>query len=218
MITAALVAFFTAIASMFSQSVEFMRSISPFASRVAVAQHQAVQVVHQQAQLICGVCQARLEQNAQDIIVTACNGVFHGAHIECMRTALLHQDVLTCPTCDTALSESNTEHVMLVLNGDDVRPGSQPSAPISAPLSMPIIPSNLYPDLEAIAPMMPSSFNDHGYHAQPSAPIVRECSICFETLSSDDTRALPCAHVFHEDCVGQWLQQQRNCPICRISC
>lgn len=210
MITAALAAFFTAIASMFSQSVEFMRSISPFASRVAVAQHQAVQVMHQQAQLICGVCQAQLEQNAQDIIVTACNGVFHGAHIECMRTLLLHQDVLTCPTCDTALSESNTEHVMLVLNGDDVQPGSQPGAPM--------MPNNMYPALEEIAPMAPCSSNDHRHQAQPSAPAVRECTICFETMSSDGARALPCAHVFHEDCVGQWLQQQRSCPICRISC
>lgn len=210
MITAALVAFFTAVASFFSQSVEFMRSISPFASQVAVAQHQAVQVVHQQAQLVCGVCQAQLEQNAQDIVVTACNGVFHAAHIECMRTLLLHQDTLTCPTCNTALSESNVEHVMLILNGDDVQPGPQPSAPE--------MPGGLYPDLGSSTPMLPSGSTDHGYHAQPSAPVVRECSICFDVMTSDNTRALPCAHVFHEACVQRWLNQSRNCPICRVSC
>lgn len=211
MITAALMAFFTAIASVFSQSIEFMRSISPFASRVAVAQHQAVQVVHQQAQLRCGACQAELAQNAQDIIVTACNGVFHAAHIECMRTALLHQDILTCPTCNTALSESNVEHVMLVLNGDDVQPGSQQS--IQMP-SAPMMPSNMYPDLEAIAPQVPCSSTD--YLAQSSAPIRHECAICLDELASEDTHALPCAHVFHENCIGRWFRQNQTCPTCRI--
>lgn len=204
MITAALVAFFTAIALMFSQSVEFMRSISPFASQVAVAQHQAVQVVHQQAHFICGVCQVQLAQDTHDIIVTACNGVFHAAHIECMRTTLLHQDVLTCPTCNRALSESNVEHVMLILNGDDVQPGAQPSAPM--------MPNSLYPCLEIHPSMIASSS-----YAQPSAPVVHECSICLDDMFGDDTRALPCAHVFHARCVAPWLSQHHTCPTCQMN-
>lgn len=205
-----LTALFTALSLLFSQSIQFMRSISPFASQVTLAQHQAVQVVYQQAQSICGVCQAQLEQNAHDIIVTACNGVFHGTHVECMRTVLLHQDVLTCPTCNTALSESNVEHVMLILNGDDVQSAAHSGGSMT--------PDVLYPNLETNAPMMASSSSNYGYHMQPNAPVVRECAICLDSMSDDDILALPCAHVFHEDCVRPWVHQNHTCPTCRRNC
>lgn len=65
-----------------------------------------------------------------------------------------------------------------------------------------------------------------------------ECSICLEKLRDKrpseangvaDTNAttvlgdpdaielgmLPCGHCFHSDCIGQWLQREARCPLCR---
>ncbi|GAB2225877.1 hypothetical protein Droror1_Dr00021647 [Drosera rotundifolia] len=43
-----------------------------------------------------------------------------------------------------------------------------------------------------------------------------DCSICmedFDWLSS--VVLLPCLHLFHRDCIGPWLHQNRTCPLCR---
>lgn len=46
-----------------------------------------------------------------------------------------------------------------------------------------------------------------------------ECSICLtEFGDSEKLKFLPnCAHVFHIDCIGTWLQANLNCPICRTN-
>ena len=31
----------------------------------------------------------------------------------------------------------------------------------------------------------------------------------------DDVMELKCMHVFHEECVGTWLKQEKNCPVCK---
>lgn len=138
MIKQSLLALLTALTSLFYQSVDYVRSYSFFtpqqvathavAAQTSVAQHQAVHIVQQQPQLICGVCQAHIAQDAQDIVAVACNGVFHATHIECMR-ARFDEDHLDCPTCRMPLSESNLEHVLLLLNDGDAQPAPQPSAP-----------------------------------------------------------------------------------------
>lgn len=40
------------------------------------------------------------------------------------------------------------------------------------------------------------------------------CVICRDHLQVDTTLALECAHVFHSDCIGRWLERKNNCPIC----
>ena len=52
--------------------------------------------------------------------------------------------------------------------------------------------------------------------ALPEMPPL-ECSICLEDLCSDgqERTALPCAHVFHSTCIGQWLQRSHECPVCQ---
>lgn len=42
------------------------------------------------------------------------------------------------------------------------------------------------------------------------------CPICSEDFVVDETSlCLPCSHLFHKECVMQWLESKRTCPICR---
>ena len=47
--------------------------------------------------------------------------------------------------------------------------------------------------------------------------IYNECPICLEYFRENDKLArLSCDHVFHIDCIKQWISRESNCPICRI--
>lgn len=42
------------------------------------------------------------------------------------------------------------------------------------------------------------------------------CAICFELIvPGDGVLELPCYHLFHSDCIVQWLLNHQHCPICR---
>lgn len=46
------------------------------------------------------------------------------------------------------------------------------------------------------------------------------CAICLEEEDSrigSNKKRLKCSHIFHEACIGKWLIQKPNCPICRAS-
>ncbi|GLC57585.1 hypothetical protein PLESTB_001243200 [Pleodorina starrii] len=41
------------------------------------------------------------------------------------------------------------------------------------------------------------------------------CCICqLEFEDDDEVTPLPCRHCYHSDCVRQWLQQSKACPVC----
>lgn len=41
------------------------------------------------------------------------------------------------------------------------------------------------------------------------------CSICLADFEDGETlKKLPCGHLFHEGCVGAWLQRNKRCPLC----
>lgn len=43
-----------------------------------------------------------------------------------------------------------------------------------------------------------------------------ECPICLGTWEQDDDIRVPlCGHAFHKECLGQWLQTDRTCALCR---
>ncbi|XP_044485566.1 E3 ubiquitin-protein ligase SDIR1-like [Mangifera indica] len=45
-----------------------------------------------------------------------------------------------------------------------------------------------------------------------------KCSICLEEFEGGvELRRLPCSHVFHGDCIGQWLERSQTCPLCRFA-
>lgn len=45
-----------------------------------------------------------------------------------------------------------------------------------------------------------------------------QCCICSDLFENDPTisiSALHCGHVFHENCINQWLKNSNTCPSCR---
>ncbi|KDO18789.1 hypothetical protein SPRG_14925 [Saprolegnia parasitica CBS 223.65] len=46
---------------------------------------------------------------------------------------------------------------------------------------------------------------------------ARECVICqVEVTNGNQVSRMPCQHMFHTDCLAQWLQIRNSCPICRV--
>lgn len=45
------------------------------------------------------------------------------------------------------------------------------------------------------------------------------CAICLENFdSSSEVKQLPiCHHVFHSNCLMEWLRQHDSCPMCRTN-
>jgi hypothetical protein len=49
-------------------------------------------------------------------------------------------------------------------------------------------------------------------------PIKSECSVCSDDLEENEFGIVPeCKHVFHEECLLEWIKRKNTCPICRQS-
>lgn len=42
----------------------------------------------------------------------------------------------------------------------------------------------------------------------------KRCAICLEDFNVGVR--MPCLHMFHENCIGEWLQIGNSCPLCRF--
>ena len=43
------------------------------------------------------------------------------------------------------------------------------------------------------------------------------CSVCFDEIpAGTEAIRLPCSHHFHGDCIDQWLETSKLCPVCRF--
>ena len=46
--------------------------------------------------------------------------------------------------------------------------------------------------------------------------VEQVCSICYYNIKDEeDIMQLPCKHYFHVDCIKEWLQKERVCPMCK---
>ena len=47
--------------------------------------------------------------------------------------------------------------------------------------------------------------------------LFQDCSICLDNFKNEETIiTTPCLHYFHEKCLNLWLENNHNCPLCRI--
>jgi transmembrane E3 ubiquitin-protein ligase len=54
--------------------------------------------------------------------------------------------------------------------------------------------------------------------AVPAPSPVLECSICYDAIDIRDRQKYmlaPCNHLFHRECLAQWMDVKMECPICR---
>ena len=42
----------------------------------------------------------------------------------------------------------------------------------------------------------------------------RNCTICLENLT-DNIIKLKCSHLYHKECIKNWIKKKPNCPMCR---
>ncbi len=222
---------------------------------------QEIAMVDQIHQVMCGVCDEVIQDNAQNIIAINCDGQLHVTHSACMNTYLQQQNSLNCPTCKSNFSAESLEHVLIVLNDGDV------VIPEDIPEVIEYIECSICLDdceqewphvvtlhcqagehqfhLDCLYPAM-HQYNQNGcpncmiqinqddrqmidlahqfVHQQdqpaqaeaPQVPHIPECIICLDDIEQN-AYALPCAHVFHEQCVQAWLAQQNVCPLCNLA-
>lgn len=43
------------------------------------------------------------------------------------------------------------------------------------------------------------------------------CSICGDQCNKGELKVIetPCKHIFHENCIAEWVQYKPECPVCR---
>ncbi|MFS7954808.1 putative transcription factor C2H2 family [Helianthus anomalus] len=47
---------------------------------------------------------------------------------------------------------------------------------------------------------------------------VDVCAICLQEFEMGETyMAFECKHGYHQECIEQWLQKKKNCPVCRAN-
>jgi hypothetical protein len=43
-----------------------------------------------------------------------------------------------------------------------------------------------------------------------------QCIICMEEFEKNEkVKLLPCGHIFHDNCIKEWLMKQKSCPFCK---
>ena len=64
-------------------------------------------------------------------------------------------------------------------------------------------------------PVVPSPEQiDAALDRHVGVPVGTLCAVCQEDVAcASQIRA--CGHLFHSHCIGQWLQMNPRCPVCR---
>ena len=82
---------------------------------------------------------------------------------------------------------------------------SDAAAPASEPVAGPSGEGDTPPDLEA------------GLESALEEPLEQstDCVICLAPLGDEPQKQLVCEHTFHEKCIGEWVEKNGTCPVCR---
>jgi hypothetical protein len=60
---------------------------------------------------------------------------------------------------------------------------------------------------------VPTGLTSEEINSLPTKHVENEtCSICLTTV--DQGKFLPCLHIFHSECIDQWLRGKHTCPVC----
>lgn len=62
-------------------------------------------------------------------------------------------------------------------------------------------------------PDPPPIVNRNDYSLIEDIPSDQECSICMEPFN-EDTVKLSCEHMYHKECIIEWFQNSKRCPLC----
>jgi hypothetical protein len=62
---------------------------------------------------------------------------------------------------------------------------------------------------------MTSNNNDDNISVISYSSDINNCSICMSHYNIKNLHTLNCNHVFHKDCINEWLTKNNTCPLCR---
>ncbi|TMW66389.1 hypothetical protein Poli38472_004154 [Pythium oligandrum] len=66
-----------------------------------------------------------------------------------------------------------------------------------------------------VAVQVLSSLPTHRWNSRNESDI--SCIVCqYNFAPGDVALTLPCAHIFHEECVSGWVRENNSCPLCKL--
>lgn len=116
---------------------------------------------------------------------------------------------------DSAADAGLEVPAIMISQADAERLMSRLNSCLSAPLP---------PPLEPAAPLSPGEQKQQQLQqvqTTPQVTLVSEfyqisCCVCQCDLElGEEVTRLPCAHLYHLDCLTEWLGKRSNCPLCR---
>lgn len=71
---------------------------------------------------------------------------------------------------------------------------------------------------EVTDPRVVERLPTHTLRSLPSNPEAARCMICLNDYEIGDlVKTLPCFHMFHPQCINEWLGRSELCPLCKTS-
>ena len=73
-------------------------------------------------------------------------------------------------------------------------------------------------DVSETTRLRSDSGEQHGSGEQQGTVAELECVICYDSVDPRDRKKYmlaPCDHIFHKDCLVQWMDVKMECPVCR---
>ncbi|KAL0588014.1 RING finger protein 11 [Plecturocebus cupreus] len=117
---------------------------------------------------------------------------------------------LKSPTSDdtSLFHESQSDRASF---GDGTEPDQEPPPPYQE--QVPVPEQIRIAQRIGLIQHLPKGVDDPGRDG--SEEKIRECVICMmDFVYGDPIRFLPCMHIYHLDCIDDWLMRSFTCPSC----